>query len=195
MRKYVLYETPISPSYGTYLHQANPDPQPRCNKRRIRDESVDWDRTPWRKCTLVKDKPINWFEAKPHEFSDSMLCVDGKCQPYPRSAEAWERRVEWFADSPQFRELDNVSGEPVVCVWKIFPRHTSLELVDEVRKMMDERRIEPQKIEDCIIFMSMNSDTMITFEKRTEQFNGESCYPSFSRRLPRCQKLENASMA
>ena len=52
--------------------------------------TVNWVRTPSWKCTLANDKPLQWSKAKACVFPDSMLCLHGRCQPYPESAEALE---------------------------------------------------------------------------------------------------------
>ena len=33
----------------------------------------------------------------------------------------WAERIEYFVSTHQYRELDNIDGEPVVFEWKIFP--------------------------------------------------------------------------
>ena len=48
-------------------------------------KTIDWDRSPWKKITLANENVLNLLVAKVHVFSDSVLCLDGKCQEYPQS--------------------------------------------------------------------------------------------------------------
>ena len=77
----------------------------------------------------------------------------------PKSSQVWEEIIEYFVSTPQHRELDNIDGEPVVFKWKIFPGHTTLDLLQEVQELIEkELKIQPQNFEDRIIFMSMYND-------------------------------------
>ena len=38
---------------------------------------------------------------------------------YLQSAKNWTDRNEWFLQSPEIRELDNINGKLVVFEWKI----------------------------------------------------------------------------
>ena len=67
--------------------------------------------------------------------------------------EAW--KIEWFMKSPEYRGLRSIDGEPVKIEWKNFPGHTTLQLLREIQKIMEENRIQREQFEDRIIFMSM----------------------------------------
>ena len=54
----------------------------------------------------------------------------------PISNTVWERQLEWFKDSSQYRILDTIDGERMEFEWRIFPEFTSLQLVQEVQKFM-----------------------------------------------------------
>ena len=78
---------------------------------------------------------------------------------YSKSSQVWEEIIEYFVSTPKNRELDNIDGEPVVLEWKIFPGHTTLDLLQEVQELIEEEfKIQPQNFEDCIIFVSMYND-------------------------------------
>ena len=47
----------------------------------------------------------------------------------------------------------------VVFEWKIFPGHTTLQLLVEIQKMMEEMNCAPEQFTDRIIFVSVYSDT------------------------------------
>ena len=63
--------------------------------------------------TLLNDKAIKRSTAKENVFSDSVLCLGRRIAEYPRSVVSWKDRIVWFTQSPEYRELDNIDGEPV----------------------------------------------------------------------------------
>ena len=95
-----------------------------------------------------------------------MLCL-GKVNQNPTSNTAWEEQLSWFKDSPQYRTLDTIDGEPMEFVWNIFPGFTTLQLVNEVQKFMNKTG-DPAQFQGRIIFMSMFSG-IIWETKDTEQ--------------------------
>ena len=54
--------------------------------------------------------------AKVYVFSDSVLCL-GKVSQNPASNTVWEEQLSWFKDSPQYRTLDTIDGEPMEFEW------------------------------------------------------------------------------
>ena len=124
---------------------------------------INWESSPWKQLSLVNDEEvISLSHAKVYVFSDSVLCL-GKVLPNPQSNDAWEKHLEWFKGSPQYRELDTIDGEPMEFEWNIFPGFTTLQLFFEVQKFMNEMG-EPEKFQGRIIFMSMYND--IIWEKK-----------------------------
>ena len=75
--------------------------------------------------------------AKVSVFSDSVLCL-GKVNQDPTSYIVWEEQLGWFKDSPQYRILDTIDGEPMEFEWNIFTGFTALQLVDEVQKVHEQ---------------------------------------------------------
>ena len=74
--------------------------------------------------SLVNDEEvISLSHAKVYVFSDSVLCL-GKVNQNPTSNTVWERQLNWFKDSSQYRTLDTIDGEPMEFEWTIF--HDSL---------------------------------------------------------------------
>ena len=86
-------------------------------------------------------------------FSESVSCL-GKVNQNPTSNTVWEEKLSWFKDSPQYRTLDTIDGEPMEFEWNIFPGITTLQLVDEVQKFMN-KMSDPDQFQERIIFMSM----------------------------------------
>ena len=77
------------------------------------------------KITLVNDEEvISLSHTKVYVFSDSVLCL-GKVNQNPTSNTVWEEQLGWFKDSPQYRTLDTIDGEPMEFEWNIFPGFTT----------------------------------------------------------------------
>ena len=82
---------------------------------------VSWERSPWKQLSLVNDEEvISLSHAKVYVFSDSVFCL-GKMNRNPTSNTVWERQLEWFKYSSQYRTLDTIDGEPMEFEWNIFP--------------------------------------------------------------------------
>ena len=86
-----------------------------------------------------------------------LLCV-GNARELPQLNIESENRLEWFKRTDQYRELDGINGEPVEFEWMIFPRHTALQIVQEIQKLMKSLGCEPEQFQGIIIFMSMYND-------------------------------------
>ena len=67
--------------------------------------------------------------------SDYVLCL-GKMNQNPTSNTVWDRQLEWFKESSQYRTLDTIDGQPMEFEWNIFTGFTTLELVREVQEFM-----------------------------------------------------------
>ena len=66
----------------------------------------------------VMKKVISFSHGKVYVFSDSVLCL-GKVNQNPTSNAVWEEQLGWFNDSPQYRTLDTIDGEPMEFEWNI----------------------------------------------------------------------------
>ena len=74
---------------------------------------ISWENSPWKQLSLVNDEEVvSLSHAKVYVFSDSVLCL-GKVNQNPTSNTVWERQLEWFKDSLQYRTLDKIDGEPM----------------------------------------------------------------------------------
>ena len=74
---------------------------------------IDWGTILCVRSTLLNDKAIKPSTAKVYVFSDSVRCLGRRIAEYPRSVVSWKDRIVWFTQSPEYRELDNIDGEPV----------------------------------------------------------------------------------
>ena len=107
--------------------------------------------------SLVNDEEvISLSHAKIYVFSDSVLCL-GKVNQNPTSNTVWEEKLSWFKDSPQYRTLDTIDGEPMEFECNIFPGFTTLQLTNKVQEFMTKMG-EPSQCEGRVNFMSMFSD-------------------------------------
>ena len=67
-------------------------------------------------------------------------------------------QVEEFNMSLSNKELLGIDGEAIQFEWNIFPGFLSLQILQEIQNDLRKRNIEPQKLSDQIIFMSMFND-------------------------------------
>ena len=65
---------------------------------------IDSGLSSWRSCTLVHNHMVTHLIAKKFVFSDSVLCLGGNGDEYPRSATAWAERTEDVDSTHQDRE-------------------------------------------------------------------------------------------
>ena len=83
--------------------------------------TINWDDSSWKHLSLIGDEEvISLSHAKVYVFSDSVLCL-GKVNQNPISNTVWEDKLTWFKDSPQYRTLDTIDGEPMEFEWNIVP--------------------------------------------------------------------------
>ena len=66
--------------------------------------------------------------------------------------------MSWFKNSPQYKELDGLDGEPVEFEWRIFPGHTTLQILREIQKLMGDWDCTREEFPGRIIFVSMFND-------------------------------------
>ena len=120
--------------------------------------TIDWDDSSWKHLSLIGDEEvISLLHTKVNVFSDSVLCF-GKMSENPQSNTLWEDKLTWFKNSPEYRALDKIDGEPMEFDWNIFPGFTTLQLCNEVQELLSKMSVEPEKFTGRIIFMSMFND-------------------------------------
>ena len=107
-----------------------------------------------------------------------------KMNQIPTSTTVWERLLEWFKDSSQYRTLDTIDGEPMEFEWKVFPGSTTLELVREVQKFISNVG-ESEQFQGRIIFMSMFNDIIWgNKDNETECIVNSTLVSLFAKRFP-----------
>ena len=118
---------------------------------------TSWENFPWKQLSFVNDEEvISLSHAKVFVFSDSVVRL-GKVNQNTTSNCVWEEQLSWFKDSPQYRTLETIDGEPMEFEWNVFPGFTTLQLVQEVQEFMTKMG-DPAQFQGRIIFMSMFFD-------------------------------------
>ena len=116
-------------------------------------------------------------------FSDSVLRL-GKVDQNPTSNSVWEEQLIWFKDSPQYRPLDTIDGEPMEFEWNIFPGFTTLQLVNKVHEFMSKMG-EPEQFQGRIIVMSMFNDILWRSEDNEQECDANATLVSvFAQSFP-----------
>ena len=100
------------------------------------------------------ERIINFQRTKVHVFSDSVLCL-GKIFENPESNVAWEQRLGCLKSSQNYRNFDRIDGEPMEFEWNIFPGFNTLQLSEEVKRLLFRLHETPEIFTGRIIFMSM----------------------------------------
>ena len=70
---------------------------------------VSWENSPWKQLSLVNDEEVISLS----HADSQILCCLGKVNQNPTSNTVWEEQLGWFKDSPQYRTLDTIDGEPM----------------------------------------------------------------------------------
>ena len=118
-------------------------------------ETNGWENHSWKYLSLIGDeRVINLQRTKVYVFSDSVLCL-GKILGNTQSNDAWEDRLGWLKSSQNYRNFDRIDGEPVEFEWNIFPGFKTLQLSEEVKRLLLRLDETPENFTGRIIFMSM----------------------------------------
>ena len=92
-----------------------------------------WTGPLWTRSTLTQAQTIQWTKAKIHVYSDSVLCM-GMMQEHSEANKRWNDQLEEIQQSDSCRELFGIDGGPIEFEWNIFPRLTSLEILQMMQK-------------------------------------------------------------
>ena len=96
---------------------------------------------------MVTGEHILYFDERIYEqfksnicvFSDSVLCIGGKCPDHPEAARLLRNdRIKHFVESPEYRPIYDLTGELVELVWKIYVERTSTDILEYIQKMLEE---------------------------------------------------------
>ena len=71
-------------------------------------------------CCWRKELPIN-SDQKVFVFSDSVLCLGGKCPDHLAAARIWKNdHIKDFVGRPEYRPCYDITGNSVELVWKMY---------------------------------------------------------------------------
>ena len=140
-------------------------------------ETIGWENHSWKYLSLIGDeRVINLQRTKVYVFSVSVLCL-GKILENPQSNDAWEQRLGWLKSSQNYRNFDRIDGEPMEFEWNIFPGYNTLQLNEEVKRLLLRSDETPESFTGRIIFMSMFND--ISFGSKDNEKNAWQMPNSF----------------
>ena len=122
-------------------------------------ETIGWEKHSWKYLSLIGDeRVINLQRTRVYVFSDSVLCL-GKILETPQSNDSWEQRLGCLKSSQNYRNFDRIDGEPMKFEWNIFPGFNTLQLSEEVKRLLLRLDETPENFTGRIIFISMFNDS------------------------------------
>ena len=121
-------------------------------------ETIGWENHSLKYLSLICDeRVINLQRMKVYVFSDSVLCL-GKISENTQSNDAWEQRLGCLKSSQNWRNFGRIDGEPMEFEWNIFPGFNTLQLSEEVKRLLLILDETPENFIGRIIFMPMFND-------------------------------------
>ena len=102
-----------------------------------------WKESPPKSCTPLHKDIYKPCTAKVYVFSDSVLVCGGKYNILNQQEFGKQDRLCNFVSTPEYRELDNLTREPFVLEWNIFPGPTTTHLLQLFQKLMEDGAQDP----------------------------------------------------
>ena len=121
---------------------------------------------------LARDQAVKWAKAAVCVYADSILCV-GQVKHISGATARWKGPVEDLKQSSSYQDAVGVDGEAIEFEWHNFPGFSSLSILEEIRRELAGKKIQPEEFQNRIIFMSMCND--IAWSKGK---NDENCIAS-----------------
>ena len=69
-----------------------------------------------------------------------------------------EEQNEWYGKNNFLQDLNGIDGRKREFVWRIFPRFTTFEIMEEIQKLRKGTQSEPEEFEGRIILKSMSNE-------------------------------------
>ena len=141
-------------------------------------KTIRWENHSWKYLSLIGDeRVINLQRTKVYVFSDSVLCL-GKILENTQSNDAWEDRLG----------LDRIDGEPMEFEWNIFPGFNTLQLSEEVKRLLLRLDETPKDFTGRFIFMSMFNDISCgSKDNEKERLANARLVSLYAKRFPKGQ--------
>ena len=108
-------------------------------------------------CHWLETKESSIFNARRSTFG-IMCCVLVRFSKTSQWNDAWEQRLGWLKSSSKYRNFDRIDGAPMEFEWNIFPGFNTLQLNEEVKRLLLKSDETPENFTRRIIFMSMFND-------------------------------------
>ena len=103
-------------------------------------------------------------------FSDSVLCLAGKCPTRPTPGQVCEnQRLFSFVSTPEFCQLHDIAGEPIVCKWRIYSGQSTIQIFVKIEKMLQSESVNSFHLKSRINFMPMYNDIDWDLGRRKEE--------------------------
>ena len=120
-------------------------------------ETIGWENHSWKYLSLIGDeRVINLQRTKVYVFSDSVLCVGKILEPPNRTMHG---NKHW--DGESLFKIKETLTESTASQWTssgIFPGYNTLQLSEEVKRLLLRLRETPATFTGRILFMSMFND-------------------------------------
>ena len=121
----------------------------------------------------------------PGIFADSVLCV-GRMEQGPRAAERrWKGQVGDLRMYSSYHDAVGLDGESIEFECKKFARISTLSILQGIQKDLEEKNIQPEYLEDRIIFMSKFTDILWKSDDQNCISNAENVKNYAKKFLPR----------
>ena len=105
-------------------------------------------------CLVTKESSI--FNARRSTSFRILFCL-GKIFANPQSNDAWGK-FGWLKSASKQRNFDRIDGEPMKFEWNIFPGFNTLQLSEEVKRLLFRLDETPENFTGRILFMLMFND-------------------------------------
>ena len=108
------------------------------------------------------DGPLLCANAETYVFANSVLCLGIMSD---RPVEAWKNKINWYVEDRYLKVLNRTDGDPMEFEWKVLPGFTTLNILEEIQKIMTELQCEPEQFKgssSCQCSTTLNGENKKT---------------------------------
>ena len=95
--------------------------------------TINFKELTWMSISLLCSRAHQITKARTNVCSDSVLCV-GKMGDDLLAT--WKSKIKWHSDTNHFKDMNRIDIVPTEFEWKIFPRTTTLGLIEKIQSLM-----------------------------------------------------------
>ena len=106
---------------------------------------------------LCHDQVIRWAKAQVHVCSVSVMCHQRISHPSAANIK-WKEQIQYFQQSNEYAEFRELMENKLSSSGITIPGFPPIEIFRRIQKDLDTRRINPDRFERRILFMSMFND-------------------------------------